>query len=100
VVAAPSATWGAQATSNGLGTSAGLYGSSASWDFLAYAAGDVDNQLTADQPDTWLISSADGELTAVCPTSGSPVRTAAGEPITVFTDVSCNRALGLATAPR
>jgi len=69
---------------------AGIYGSENSWDFLAYAAGDVDNTLGSDRADTWVISSADGQLSTVCPASGAPENVAAGEPFNTYNDVNCN----------
>jgi prepilin-type N-terminal cleavage/methylation domain-containing protein len=89
VVPVPSVTWSARASNNSMGTNAGIYGTAENWDFLAYAAGDVDNELLPDQADTWLISSSDGELTAACP-AGGPQRAAAGEPFNVLNDVSCD----------
>jgi type IV pilus assembly protein PilA len=85
-----SATWGSRATQNGLSTSAGIFGSLENWDFLAYGAGDVDNDPNGDQPDTWLISSSDGLLASVCPASSPQAPVAAGEPFNVMNDVSCN----------
>jgi prepilin-type N-terminal cleavage/methylation domain-containing protein len=89
VVPVAGATWNARATSNGMGTSSGLFGTAENWDFLAYGAGDVD-KLVHDQPDTWLISSSDGELGAVCPAGDPQQRVSAGEPFNVLDDVSCD----------
>jgi type II secretory pathway pseudopilin PulG len=88
-----SAAWNTKATVNAMSTSAGIYGSIDDWDFLAYAAGDVDNTLpatTGDRADTWVISSSDGQLAAACPTTGVSENIAAGEPFNVYNDVSCN----------
>jgi type IV pilus assembly protein PilA len=85
-----SPAWNAKATSNGMGSNAGVYGFAESWDFLAYAAGDVDNTVGVDKADTWLISSSDGQVTATCPTTGVPENIAAGEPFNVYNDVSCD----------
>jgi type IV pilus assembly protein PilA len=85
-----SATWGAKATNNNLTTSSGIYGTQENWDFMAYGAGDVDNDPITDQPDTWLISSADGALSAVCPSVGGGDNVAAGEPFNVYNDVNCD----------
>ncbi|SEU31699.1 prepilin-type N-terminal cleavage/methylation domain-containing protein [Stigmatella erecta] len=88
---APGAMWGARATSHGLANAPGIYGSDASWDFLAYGAGDVDNSADVEQyADTWLISSADGSLQSECPATGSPEAVSAGEPFNTANDVSCN----------
>ncbi|HEX8701443.1 MAG TPA: prepilin-type N-terminal cleavage/methylation domain-containing protein [Myxococcaceae bacterium] len=90
VIQLAAASWNAKATSNGMSTQAGIQGTQDSWDFLAYGAGDVDNQPLMDQPDTWSISSSDGQLSAVCPHSGAPENVAAGEPFNVSNDVSCD----------
>jgi type IV pilus assembly protein PilA len=84
------ATWNQRATANGMATSSGVFGTNDSWDFLAYGAGDVDNNPIGDMPDTWSISSADGQLTAVCPNTGFAENVAAGEPFNISNDVSCN----------
>jgi len=70
--------------------SSGIYGTEDVWDFIAYGAGDVDAN-PADGADTWLISSADGELEPACPTAGG-VREhlAAGEPYNTNNDVNCD----------
>jgi type IV pilus assembly protein PilA len=83
-------TWNARASSYGMASNAGIYGSSDSWEFLAYGAGDVDNTLGAERPDTWSISSADGQLMATCPGTGAPENVAAGEPFNNYNDVSCD----------
>jgi type IV pilus assembly protein PilA len=88
VVSVASATWNARATNNGMGASSGLFGTEENWDFLAYGAGDVDNK-PSEQADTWLISSSDGELSAVCPAGAGQQRVSAGEPFKVFDDVNC-----------
>ncbi|XXF76634.1 prepilin-type N-terminal cleavage/methylation domain-containing protein [Myxococcaceae bacterium GXIMD 01537] len=82
-----SAIWNTKATANSLGLKAGVYGTDDNWDFLAYAAGDVDNTPT-DSADTWLVTSSDGTLQAACPT-GPPLNIAAGEPYLANNDVSC-----------
>jgi type IV pilus assembly protein PilA len=69
-------------------TDAGVYGDDAKWGFLAYGAGDVDNE-PADGADTWAIGSYDAKLTSDCP-SAADVATAAGEPFNVWNDVSCD----------
>ncbi|MDC0710262.1 prepilin-type N-terminal cleavage/methylation domain-containing protein [Stigmatella sp. ncwal1] len=82
-------TWDEEGTSHGMGSEAGIYGETGSWDFIAYGAGDVDDQLS-DAPDTWLISSADGMIETSCPESdGVPTNVAAGEPFNVSNDVTC-----------
>jgi type IV pilus assembly protein PilA len=68
----------------------GLFGTGETWDFLGYAAGDVDNTL-GDSADTWLVSSSDGQVLPACPTTGGvPQNIAAGEPFNVNNDVNCN----------
>lgn len=84
-----SATWNAKATANKLATKAGVFGALDSWDFLAYAAGDVDNS-PADGADTWLVSSSDGTVKAACPATALPENIAAGEPFLVANDVTCD----------
>lgn len=65
----------------------GLYGYDTNWYYLAYAAGDTDNALF-DNADTYLISSADGQMAAVCP-AGNPVTVPAGEPFQTHNDAGC-----------
>ncbi|WP_373371426.1 pilin [Stigmatella ashevillensis] len=81
--------WAGRATASGMGAQAGLYGNGLEWDFLSYAAGDVDGTFT-DSADTWLISSSDGRIQPVCPSSSEPFATAAGEPFNVSNDVDCD----------
>ncbi len=84
-----SPTWNTEAISNGLGVNSGLVGTNESWDFIVYGAGDVDNN-PADSADTWLISSADGDLAPSCPnTGGVTEHIAAGEPFNTNNDVNC-----------
>jgi type IV pilus assembly protein PilA len=90
VVTASGATWNSRATGNGMGTSAGLFGTGENWDFLAYGAGDVDNKPLPERADTWLISSSDGQLSPVCPAGDPTQRVSAGEPFNVLNDVSCD----------
>lgn len=74
----------------GMSTSAGVFGDEVRWDFLAFAAGDVDNNPD-DSADTWLISSAEGEVQPGCPsTGGVMMHVTPGEPFMVNNDVSCN----------
>lgn len=90
VVNVANASWDTRASNNGLAQSSGIFGSEGSWDFLAYGAGDVDN-TPLDSADTWLISSADGELTPACPATGAVAEpVSAGEPFNVNNDVTCN----------
>ncbi|MBN1205331.1 MAG: prepilin-type N-terminal cleavage/methylation domain-containing protein [Myxococcaceae bacterium] len=85
-----SATWNTRATANGLGMAPGIFGAGGSWDFLAYAAGDVDNNL-ADTTESWLVSSSDGTLLPICPsTGGVTLNVAAGEPFLINDDVNCD----------
>jgi type IV pilus assembly protein PilA len=87
VVNASNATWN---DANGMVTNAGVFGDDGNWDFLAYGAGDVDNN-PADGADTWLISSAEGEVQAFCPsTGGVSEHVTPGEPFNVNNDVNCN----------
>lgn len=58
------------------------------WEFLVYAAGDVDDD-PSDSADTWLAASADGFLRPVCQNTGS-VSVPAGEPFMVYDDAACN----------
>jgi prepilin-type N-terminal cleavage/methylation domain-containing protein len=85
-----SATWDQKATGNSMSTASGIYGTNDNWSFLAYAAGDVDNEPNTEVgADTWVISSSDGTLAAVCPqTAGDNV--AAGEPYNVYNDTNCD----------
>ncbi|MDC0711823.1 prepilin-type N-terminal cleavage/methylation domain-containing protein [Stigmatella sp. ncwal1] len=87
----PGSTWDIGGTQNGMTDSPGIFGTAANWDFLAYGAGDVDNNPNIEQfADTWLISSADGSLSSVCPSNNTPESVAAGEPFNVANDVSCD----------
>jgi type IV pilus assembly protein PilA len=89
-VAPDSASWDPQATAAGMAGASGLYGGADAWDFLVYAAGDVDGRL-ADAPDTWLISSSDGEVAAACPDTGGVADVlSAGEPYIVSNDAYCD----------
>ena len=90
VQALPSANWGPEAHADMSGkTDAGIYGDDATWGFLAYGAGDVDNTQTPDKADTWAIGSYDAILSAECPMA-TGVNVAAGEPYNVYNDVNCN----------
>ena len=73
-----------------LGNSAGIIGACGypGWEFLAYAAGDVDDDPFG-SADTWVVASADGNLSPVCPSSGS-TQVPAGEPFMVYDDSACN----------
>jgi type IV pilus assembly protein PilA len=87
VVSPVSASWN---DAPGMGSNSGIFGDDGSWDFLAIAAGDVDNN-PADGADTWLISSAEGEVAAFCPsTGGVTAHVTSGEPFNINNDVSCN----------
>ena len=89
VVQLSAAAWNSKATTNGLTTSSGIEGTQDSWDFLAYAMGDVDNKPLADEPDAWSIASSDGVLTGACP-GGAAENVAAGEPFNISNDVNCD----------
>lgn len=91
--------WSQRAIDNGMGANAGTFGYCGmpfEWDYLAYAAGDTDFENNDDyehlweQPDTWLISSSDGELNRVCPATTSTEFAPAGEPFMVYDDAACN----------
>lgn len=83
-------TWNPRAMANGMGGLPGIFPPNAvdAWDFLAFAAGDVDGDQ-ADQADTWLISSSDGAVQPACP-SGALLPVASGEPFLVSNDVLCD----------
>lgn len=84
-----SITWSPRGAANGLADVAGLYGSDQVWDFVAFAAGDVDSDLTETNSDTWMMASTDFTASPFCPAAGtSPV--SAGEPYNVANDVTCN----------
>ena len=90
VQALTAANWGPEAHTDMTGkTDAGLYGDDATWGFLAYGAGDVDNTQTPDKADTWSIGSYDALLGSVCPLA-TDVRVAAGEPFNSYNDVNCD----------
>ncbi len=85
------AVWNTKGSGNQMGTNAGVFGVQGNWSFLAYGAGDVDNDFTgADPADTWSISSEDGQLTSVCPEPANGAENiAAGEPFNINNDVNC-----------
>jgi prepilin-type N-terminal cleavage/methylation domain-containing protein len=90
VVPPTSASWDSKATANGLTVSSGIYGGTDNWDFLVYAAGDVDNDIN-DTADTWMIASADGDIAPSCPSTGGVTEhIPSGEPYVVNNDVDCN----------
>ncbi|KFE62017.1 pilin [Hyalangium minutum] len=90
VQALPSANWGPEAHADMSGkTDAGIYGDDATWGFLAYGAGDVDNAQTPDKADTWSIGSYDAVLASECP-AATNINVAAGEPFNVYNDVNCD----------
>lgn len=82
-------TFDAQANAISVTATAGLYGTDANWDFVAYCAGDVDNGLTDANTDTWYISSADAQITRACPL-GAAEGAPGGEPINTSNDVVCD----------
>lgn len=81
-----SATWNGDATASGMSVYPGVFGSDEHWDYLAYAAGDLDSDPN-DGADTWAISSSDGELSSICPATF--VQVPAGEPFQVYDDTKC-----------
>lgn len=91
---ATAANWSPAANAAGMTVEPGVYSVSGNylvWHFIAYAAGDVDNNVGSDKADTWLIASSDGAVEAACPGSGgAQVHISAGEPFNVYNDVSCN----------
>ncbi|WP_420806662.1 pilin [Hyalangium minutum] len=88
--ALPSANWGPEAPAAMSGkTDAGIYGDDATWGFLAYGAGDVDNAPASDKADTWVIGSYDAVMASSCPASAN-INVAAGEPFNVYNDVNCD----------
>ncbi|WP_373691656.1 pilin [Hyalangium versicolor] len=90
VISPLNVTWNTKASQNGMSLKPGLYGSGVNWDFLGYAAGDVDNVIS-DTADTWLVASSDGQITPACPsTGGVSQNVAAGEPFNVNNDVNCD----------
>lgn len=81
-----SASWSPEATANGMNVYPGVFGTDELWDYLAYAAGDLDKDPN-DGADTWAISSSDGELSSICPAAF--VQVPAGEPFLVYDDTKC-----------
>jgi type IV pilus assembly protein PilA len=81
------ATWASAPTGHDL--TPGIFGDDGFWSFIAAAAGDVDNKPAGDAPDTWVISSIDGELDGDCPQQDD-IRVSAGEPFSVSNDVNCD----------
>ncbi|HEX8701096.1 MAG TPA: prepilin-type N-terminal cleavage/methylation domain-containing protein [Myxococcaceae bacterium] len=79
----PAVSWDDNALMNGMGVSAGVFGTDDNWDYLAYAAGDRDEN-PADYPDTWSIASADALIISLCPNSGAMETLPAGEPLHIF----------------
>ncbi|MBN1205332.1 MAG: prepilin-type N-terminal cleavage/methylation domain-containing protein [Myxococcaceae bacterium] len=90
VVPLAAATWNTKGSGNGMTTASGIFGVQGNWSFLAYGAGDVDNDFTAADPsDMWSISSEDGQLLSVCPAPAGAENIAAGEPFNINNDVNC-----------
>jgi hypothetical protein len=83
-------TWNAHGANSGLAAAPGVHGTQGNWDILAYAFGDVDNDVSATDvmADSWSISTADGTLNPQCP-STDPVNVSAGEPFIIANDVNC-----------
>ncbi|HVG62880.1 MAG TPA: prepilin-type N-terminal cleavage/methylation domain-containing protein [Hyalangium sp.] len=83
-----SATWvGADPS---MSVNSGIYGTEDVWDFIGYGAGDVDADPN-DGADTWIISSADGEVAPSCPSTGGVTdQIVAGEPYNTHNDVNCD----------
>jgi type IV pilus assembly protein PilA len=88
----PGVSWDDQALMNGMGATPGIFGSESNWDYLAYAAGDLDGD-PSDASDTWAVASADGMMFPLCPTPPEYiVNVTAGEPFLVNEDPNpaCN----------
>jgi type IV pilus assembly protein PilA len=84
-----SVTWETQAMTRGLSNTSGFFGADERWEFLVYAAGDVDDN-PEDTADTWLVASSDGTITPTCPFTGGLMEPiSAGEPYNTNNDVSC-----------
>lgn len=81
--------WGTKAAAIGVTDSAGIYGTDAGWEFVAYCSGDADNGLTDLNPDTWFLTSADAQVSPGCPL-GAAISATGGEPVLVSNDVVCN----------
>jgi type IV pilus assembly protein PilA len=81
----PGVSWDMDGLVNGMSTSAGIYGGDTNWDYLAYAAGDIDKD-PSDGADTWSIASADAQIVGICPGSGIAEFLPAGEPFHVNDD--------------
>lgn len=85
----PGVSWDYHAAVNGLAASPGVFGSETNWDYLAYAAGDLDDD-PSDSADTWGVSSSDGQMFPMCATSMGISSIVAGEPFLVNEDPICN----------
>lgn len=81
-------SWEHDAIVKGMGAEPGVFGSDTDWDYLAAAAGDLDDN-PVDWADTWIISSADGEMYGIC-TDGIADMVPAGEPYQTNDDTGCN----------
>jgi prepilin-type N-terminal cleavage/methylation domain-containing protein len=84
----PGASWDMDALMNGMDVMPGFYGSETSWDYLAYAAGDLDGDPN-DTADTWGVASADGQLFPICSAQPEVADVPAGEPFLVNDDGHC-----------
>ena len=67
----------------------GVYGTDTDWVYLAYAAGDLDDN-PSDLADTWFVGSSDGLTYGICPASTESIQFVAGEPVQVVRDSECN----------
>jgi prepilin-type N-terminal cleavage/methylation domain-containing protein len=89
-IPASQANWNAKATrTTQSGTQAKVFGLQDDWSFIATGSGDVDNNPMENNPDSWVISSEDGQLTAQCPT-GTAENISAGEAFNTANDVTCD----------
>jgi type IV pilus assembly protein PilA len=87
----PGPQWDEEASMNGLGVEPGLVSAGGiwGWDYLAYATGDTDGNLS-DNADTWAISSAGGHLPSYrCQEGWVHHDLPEGEPFLVYGDAGC-----------
>ena len=80
--------WDDEGLMNGMTYMPGVFGTETSWDYLAYAAGDLDGD-PSDWADTWGIASADGQMVMLCPAPTGAIIVPAGEPFHTLDDTQC-----------
>ncbi len=84
VVQMAGVAWDHNGTLNGMTTEAGLYGTETNWDYIAYAAGDRDEN-PADYADTWSVASEDAlVIVGYCPGPEVVENLPAGEPFHIY----------------